>query len=107
MTRPVTFGIQTMLADPWDVILSKWQRYEQQGWDSLWLPDHLIPPTGEEGPFFEAWTALAGLAALTSRVRIGILVSSNTFRNPGVLGKMAVTVDHISHGRVVLGFGAG
>ncbi len=107
MTRSITFGIQTMLGDPWDVTVANWQRYERDGWDSLWIPDHLIPPSGEPGPFLEAWTALAGLAALTNTVRVGILVSSNTFRNPGVLGKMAVTVDHISHGRAALGIGAG
>ena len=107
MSKPITFGMQTMLADPWDVILARWQQYEADGWDSLWLPDHLIPPGGNPGPFLEAWSALAGLAALTSKVRVGILVSSNTFRNPGLLGKMAVTVDHISHGRAALGIGAG
>jgi alkanesulfonate monooxygenase SsuD/methylene tetrahydromethanopterin reductase-like flavin-dependent oxidoreductase (luciferase family) len=107
VSKPITFGMQTMLADPWDVILAKWQQYEADGWDSLWLPDHLIPPSGNPGPFYEAWSALAGLAALTSKVQVGILVSSNTFRNPGVLGKMAVTVDHISHGRAALGIGAG
>jgi len=107
VSKPITFGMQTMLADPWDVILARWQQYEADGWDSLWLPDHLIPPGGNPGPFLEAWSALAGLAALTSKVRVGILVSSNTFRNPGLLGKMAVTVDHISHGRAALGIGAG
>jgi alkanesulfonate monooxygenase SsuD/methylene tetrahydromethanopterin reductase-like flavin-dependent oxidoreductase (luciferase family) len=107
VSKPITFGMQTMLADPWDVILARWQQYEADGWDSLWLPDHLIPPSGNPGPFLEAWSALAGLAALTSKVRVGILVSSNTFRNPGLLGKMAVTVDHISHGRAALGIGAG
>src|SRR3546814_321082 len=98
MTKPLTFGLQTMLDTPWPELRETWQRYDALGWDSLWLPDHLIPPSGQPGPFFEAWMALAALAPLTSQARIGVLVSSNTFRNPGVLAKQAVTVDHISHG---------
>lgn len=92
---------------PWPDLLATWSRYEDLGWDSLWLPDHLMPPGGQPGPFFEGWVALAALAATTDRARIGMLVSSNTFRHPGVLAKMAVTVDHISGGRLALGFGAG
>ena len=107
MGHPLTFGIQTMPDTPWPDLRDTWSRYEDLGWDSLWLPDHLMPPGGQPGPFFEGWTALAALAATTQRARIGMLVSSNTFRHPGVLAKMAVTVDHISNGRVTLGIGAG
>jgi alkanesulfonate monooxygenase SsuD/methylene tetrahydromethanopterin reductase-like flavin-dependent oxidoreductase (luciferase family) len=107
MTRPLTFGIQTMLEQPWAGLVADWQEYEADGWDSLWIPDHLMPPSGKPGPFLEAWVTLAALASLTERARIGVLVSSNTFRHPSVLAKQAVTVDHISGGRLALGLGAG
>lgn len=105
--HPLTFGIQTMLGTSWPNLVQRWKEYEAAGWDSLWLPDHLSPPSGEPGPFFEAWMALAALAPLTSTANIGTLVSSNTFRHPSVLAKQAVTVDHLSGGRLILGFGAG
>lgn len=105
--HPLTFGIQTMLGTPWPDLVQSWREYEATGWDSLWLPDHLSPPSGEPGPFFEAWMALAALATHTSTANIGILVSSNTFRHPSVLAKQAVTVDQISSGRLILGIGAG
>lgn len=104
--HPLTFGIQT-LGLPWPELRESWLRYEAEGWDSLWIPDHLSTPGGEPGPFLDAWVALAALANLTSKARIGALVSSNTFRHPSVLAKQAVTVDHVSNGRLILGFGAG
>lgn len=81
---------------------------EAAGWDSIWLDDHLLCDEGEEqDPRLEGWTALAALAALTSRVRLGHLVSAVTFRNVGVIAKMATTLDHVSGGRFVLGLGGG
>lgn len=107
MTKPLTFGIQTMLDQPWSGLVADWREYEAGGWDSLWIPDHLMPPGGKPGPFLEAWVSLAALASLTEKARIGVLVTSNTFRHPSVLAKQAVTVDHISGGRLALGLGAG
>lgn len=106
MTRPITFGIQT-LGLGWEEQRDAWQRYDAEGWDSLWLPDHLMTPMSSPDTFHEAWMALAALAHLTTRARVGVLVSSNTFRHPSVLAKQAVTVDHISGGRLDLGVGAG
>jgi alkanesulfonate monooxygenase SsuD/methylene tetrahydromethanopterin reductase-like flavin-dependent oxidoreductase (luciferase family) len=81
---------------------------EAAGWDSLWLDDHLLCDEGDDlDPRLEGWTALAALAAVTSRPRLGHLVSAVTFRNLGVLAKMATTLDHVSGGRFVLGLGAG
>lgn len=85
----------------------RWQWFESLGFDSLWLPDHFFPTAGRDKPMFEAWTLLAGLALVTRRARIGILVSSNTFRHPALLAKQVVTVDHLSEGRLELGIGAG
>jgi probable F420-dependent oxidoreductase len=82
---------------------------ERSGFDSIWLGDHLLyrdDGRPERGPW-EAWTLLAGLAAVTRRVRLGPLVACTAFHPPGVLAKMAATVDELSGGRLVLGLGAG
>lgn len=106
-TRPLTFGIQT-LGLAWSELADRWPRYDADGWDSLWIPDHLANPVGGGPlPFLDAWTALGGLAMATSRARIGVLVSSTTFRHPAIIARQAVTLDQISNGRSILGLGAG
>jgi len=101
------FGIHTIQTTSWPELRDQWQWFEELGFDSLWLPDHFFPTAGRDKPILEAWTTLAGLAMVTSRARIGVLVSSNTFRHPALLAKQAVTVDHQSEGRLELGIGAG
>ncbi len=79
---------------------------EASGWDSVWTWDHLLAIFGPwEQPIFEGWMAIAGLAPLTTRVRLGLMVGANTFRNPGLTAKVATTLDHLSGGRAVLGIG--
>lgn len=81
---------------------------EAAGFDSLWLDDHLLSDEGDwHAPKLEGWMALAALATLTSRSRLGLLVAANTFRSPGLTAKMAVTLDHVSSGRFTLGIGGG
>ena len=69
--------------------------------------DHLYPIVGNStGPMFEAWLVTAAWAQATERVRIGLMVGANTFRNPALVAKMATTLDHLSNGRAILGIGA-
>ena len=81
---------------------------DRVGWDSIWLDDHLLSDEADwRDPKLEGWTSLAAVAALIPRVRLGLLVSSTTFRKPGLIAKLATTLDHISEGRAVLGLGGG
>jgi F420-dependent oxidoreductase-like protein len=101
------FGLQlwcqsTSWADFRDAALAA----EAAGWDDVWTWDHLLAIFGPwDQPILEGWTALAGLAAVTKRLRLGLMVGANTFRNPGLTAKLATTLDHISEGRAVLGIG--
>lgn len=93
---------------PWDEILRSCTRAEETGWDGVWFADHFMPNAEDtSGPIHEVWSSLSAIAACTSRVRLGPLVCGNTYRNPAVLLKSAVTADHISDGRMALGLGAG
>jgi F420-dependent oxidoreductase-like protein len=80
---------------------------EEHGFDGLFRSDHYTAIIKPQADALDAWTTLAGLAALTERIRLGTLVSPATFRHPSVLARMAVTVDHISQGRLDVGMGSG
>ena len=107
---PASFGIMT---PPMNVtyadLLRVWREADDVAeLDHAWLFDHLMPIGGDpDGPTFEGWTLLSALAAQTTRLRLGLLVTSNRFRPPAVLAKIATTVDIVSDGRLDFGIGAG
>ncbi len=108
-TRP-SFGIMTapMQVDYAD-ILRVWQEADAvPEIEHAWLFDHLLPIAGDmNGPILEGWTLLSALAAQTGRLRLGLMVTSNRFRPPAVLAKIATTVDIVAGGRLDFGIGAG
>jgi alkanesulfonate monooxygenase SsuD/methylene tetrahydromethanopterin reductase-like flavin-dependent oxidoreductase (luciferase family) len=91
----------------WPALLEAGIRADRLGYDTLWTWDHLYPIVGShEGPIFEGWLTLAAWAGRTERIRLGLMVGANTFRNPAHVAKMATTLDHQSGGRAILGIGA-
>ena len=90
----------------WPSLLAAGVRAETLGYESLWTWDHLYPIVGSsDGPIHEGWLVLAAWAQATERIRIGLMVGANTFREPALTAKMATTLDHISGGRATLGIG--
>ena len=91
----------------WTSLRDAGVRADRLGYHSLWTWDHLYPIIGSSrGPILEGWMLLAGWASATERVRIGLMVGANTFREPALTAKLATTLDHLSGGRAVLGIGA-
>jgi alkanesulfonate monooxygenase SsuD/methylene tetrahydromethanopterin reductase-like flavin-dependent oxidoreductase (luciferase family) len=104
----VWFGVfLPQLRMSFDTILERTLAAEAAGFDSVWLMDHLAAPAAPQWDTLEGWTLAAGLAARTSRIRIGHLVTADPFRHPAVLAKMAATLDALSSGRLELGLGWG
>jgi F420-dependent oxidoreductase-like protein len=100
-------GDQVSLGDTFATIA---QRAERAGLSSLWVPDHFLMPTRFGDPdenMLDSWTALAFLAGRTNQVKLGTMVTGVTYRHPGLLLKIATTLDVLSHGRAYLGLGAG
>ncbi len=107
-TLPVKFGLQLWSQHTsWPDFRDAAQAAEANGWDSVWTWDHLLAIFGPwEQPILEGWSVLAALGPITTRVRLGLMVGANTFRNPGLTAKLATTLDHVSDGRAVVGIGA-
>ena len=110
--RPLKIGIQLPEVERdvrWPELLDMVRAIEDLGFDSAWVGEHLLyrwEDRPARGPW-EAWTTLAAMAAVTSRIEIGPLVACTNFHNPALLAKQAVTIDELSGGRFVLGLGAG
>jgi len=102
------FGIFTGMGyTTWDAVLSLWRHAATSGWDAAAVTDHFMPNTPDRvGDTMECWTTLAALAAVVPTMRVGTIVSGNTYRHPAVLAKMAAQVDIISGGRLICGIGA-
>jgi F420-dependent oxidoreductase-like protein len=104
---PLRFGLQLWpQRTTWPEYRESVLAAEAAGWDSIWTWDHLLAIQGPwQQPIFEGWSVLTAVGAITNRVRIGLMVGANTFRNPGLTTKLATTLDHVSNGRAILGIG--
>ncbi len=92
----------------WPSLREAARRAEAAGFEALWIDDHLLNDEGDwRAPKLEGWSVLGALAATTTTARLGLLVGANTFRNPGLVAKLAVTLEEISGGRAIVGLGAG
>jgi len=106
----ISFGIKTTQVNTsYQELVDVWRDADAiEAFESAWVWDHLVPMRGDvTAPALEAWTLLSALAAVTQRLKLGVIVSSNRIRPPAVLAKMAATVDQISGGRLIFGIGAG
>jgi alkanesulfonate monooxygenase SsuD/methylene tetrahydromethanopterin reductase-like flavin-dependent oxidoreductase (luciferase family) len=103
----VRLGVMILPEKRWPEHVEQWRTVDALGYDSAWIYDHIWWRRLRDGPWFSAVPVLAAAAAVTERIRIGVMVASPNFRHPVVLAKDAITIDDISCGRFVLGIGAG
>lgn len=103
--KDLNFGIFFPPVSPWPVLRERVNRVEALGFKSIWMGDKFAGPGDSDVPWFECWALLSGFATCTQRVRVGTLVTSIIYRNPAIIAKQALTLDHISGGRFTLGLG--
>jgi probable F420-dependent oxidoreductase len=106
---PLRYGLKfSQQVHPIDVHVDVWRIADEAGFDHIWGFDHLIALGSDAAaPIFDGWTALGAMAAITKRARMGLNVTGNLYRHPGLMAKIAVTVDHLSNGRLEFGIGTG
>jgi F420-dependent oxidoreductase-like protein len=105
---PLHFGVTLpQIKRTWQEVRDAAVAFDECGYDSVWVCDHVYGVPLPTLPIFEAWSELAAVAAITERVALGTLVTPPFFRNPAVLAKQVATIDHISSGRTIVGLGAG
>ena len=107
--NPLRYGLKfSQQVHPVDVHIDVWRIGDEAGFDHIWPFDHLLAlgpdPTA---PIFDGWTVLGAMAAITKKARMGLNVTGNLYRHPGLMAKIAVTVDHLSNGRLEFGIGTG
>ena len=107
MSKKLRFGLNILQNLPYRELTKRWQQVEALGFDSLWIADHYALRFAPESIWFDGWTLLAAMAETTDDIRIGTAVTSPTQHNPAMLAKRAMTVDHISGGRLEVGIGSG
>lgn len=107
--RPLHLGLKLAQDAPISSFRTVWNMADEAGFRNIWGFDHLtsVGPIGPNRPVFDGWMLLSAMAVATRRTRMGLLVTGVTYRNPGMLAKLAVTVDHLSNGRLEFGIGAG
>jgi len=107
MPPTLRFQVLCLPNVPWDILKERFIRLEQLGIEVAALPDHFVDWTNPPSPWFESWTALTGLAAATTSIRLATCVTQIPFRNPAMFARQALTLDHVSNGRLEIGLGTG
>jgi alkanesulfonate monooxygenase SsuD/methylene tetrahydromethanopterin reductase-like flavin-dependent oxidoreductase (luciferase family) len=107
--NPLRYGLKfSQQVHPIDVHVDVWRTGDEAGFDHIWPFDHLLALGPDPAaPIFDGWTALGSIAVITKRARMGLNVTGNLYRHPGLMAKIAVTVDHVSNGRLEFGIGTG
>ena len=107
MSHKLRFQVLTLSNVPWDELLRRYRRLEELGFDLAGVADHFVDWSNPSSPWFEQWTLMAAIARETTQIRLLTCVIQIPFRNPAMLLNQALTLDHISNGRLELGMGTG
>ena len=107
MAHALRFLVQTLPNVPWNELQQRYKYIEELGFDLVGLADHFVDWTNPQSPWFETWTLLAAIARETTKIRMTTCVAQIPLRNPAMLARQTLTLDHISNGRIELGLGVG
>lgn len=107
MSQDLRFHVLMLPSGGWGELRARAQRIEELGFEVIAMADHLVDWTNPAAPWFESWTLLAAIAEATSTARLTTLVSQIPLRNPAMLARQALTLDHVSGGRLEIGLGTG